>query len=173
MRINKKIVIKSAVYAAIFVFFTVLETNILNGFKIFGAKPNLIISLVVAAAVTETEKYAAVFGMVCGFLVDSSVGSPFFFSGLYYFFAAYLTAALRKYYFGRSLPTMILISLPVCAFREVFNIFYLVGAWGNFDIRRAVLEFILPEYIYTVALAPVVYLLVKLTAGRISYNNVI
>ncbi|MCL2815121.1 MAG: rod shape-determining protein MreD [Oscillospiraceae bacterium] len=173
MRINKKLVIKSGIYAAVFVFFTVLETNILNGFRIFGAKPNLIILLVAAAAVSETEKYAAIFGMVCGFLTDSSVGSPFFFSGLYYFFAAYLTAALTKYRFGKSFATMCLMSLPVCALRQVFNVFYLVGAWGNFDLGRALLEFILPEYIYTVALAPAVYLLVKLTAARVSYNSVI
>ena len=170
MRINKKFVLKSGIYALIFVFFTVFETNMLIGLRILGAKPNLVISLVVAAAVTENEKYAAVFGMVCGFLIDSSVGSPFFFSGVYYFFAAYLAAATTKYYFNRSLLTMCLMSLPVCALRELFNVFYLIGAWGDFDIRRAVLEFILPEYIYTLALAPAVYLLVKLTAGRISYN---
>jgi len=171
MRINKKFIVKSVIYALIFIFFTVLETNILNSFKIFGAKPNLIISLVIAAAVTENERYASVLGMIFGFLIDSSVGSPFFFSGLYYFFAAYITAAISKYYFTKSLLTMVVMVLPVCAVREIFNMFYLIGIWKDFDIIRALWEFILPEYIYTVALAPAVYFLVKLTAGKISYNN--
>ena len=170
MKINKKLLIKSGLYALIFIFFAVLETNMLGGLRIFGAKPNLVISLVVAAAVTETERYAAVFGMVCGFLIDSSVGSPFFFSGVQYFFAAYLTAAITRYYFSKSFLTMCIMILPVCALRELFNVFYLMGVWKNFDLGRAMLEFILPEYIYTVALAPAAYLLVKLTAGRISYN---
>ena len=169
MRINKKLAIKSGIYAIIFIFFTVLETNILTNFKVLGAKPNLIISLVVAAAVMETERYAAVLGMVCGFLIDSSVSSPFFFSGVYYFFAAYLAALVTKYYFGKSFLTMLLTSCAVVALREVFNVFYLMGVWGDFDIVRALLEYILPEYIYTIALAPAVYFLVKLTAGRISY----
>ncbi|MCL1793185.1 MAG: rod shape-determining protein MreD [Oscillospiraceae bacterium] len=170
MRINKKFVIKSGIYALIFIFFTVLETNMLAGLRIFGAKPNLVISLVVAAAVVESEKYAAAFGMICGFLVDSSVGSPLFSSGLQYFFAAYLIANLTKSYFRKSLFTMCIMSLSACLLREFFNFVYLLAVWGNFDIKRAILEFILPEYIYTVALAPAVYLLVKLTAGKISYN---
>ena len=171
MRINKRFIIKSAVYAFIFIFFTVLETNILNGAKIFGAKPNLIISLVIAAAVLENERYAAFLGMVCGFLIDSSVGSPFFFSGIYYFFAAYIAAIISKSYFTKSLLTMLIMILPVCAIREIFSLFFLIGAWGKFNIGGALLGFILPEYIYTVVLAPVIYLLVKITAGRIAYNN--
>ena len=171
MKINKKFIIKAAVYAFLFIFFTVLETNILNGFKIFGAKPNLIISLAIAAAVIENERYAAVLGMIVGFITDSSVGSPFFFSGIYYFFAAYISSAIAKIYFTKSLLTMILMILPVCAVRAIFNLFYLIGIWSEFNITEALFIYILPEYIYTVILAPAVYLLVKLTAGRISYNT--
>ena len=172
MRINKRFAVKSLIYAIIFIFFAVLETNILISFKIFNAKPNLIISLVIAAAVLENERYAAVLGMICGFLIDSSVGSPFFFSGIYYFFAAYITAVISRYYFTKSLLNMIVMILPVCAVRELFNMFYLIGAWKDFDMVKALWEYILPEYIYTIALAPAVYFLVKLTAARISYNNI-
>ena len=172
MRINKKLIVKSLIYAVIFIFFTVLETNILNGVKIFGAKPNLIISLVIAAAITENERYAAVLGLIFGFAIDSSVGSPFFFSGIFYFFAAYITGFISRYYLTKSLLTMMVMILPVCVIRETLNLFYLIGVWKDFEIVRALLEFILPEYIYTVALAPVIYYLVKLTAGRISYNNI-
>jgi len=172
MLINKKLVIKSAVYALIYIFFTVLETNILNGFKIFGAKPNLVISLAVAAAVLENERYAAALGMVCGFITDSSAGSPFFFSGIYYFFAAYMSGIVARYYFTKSLFTMVILSLPICAVRALFNLFYMMGVWGGFNISEALLLYILPEYAYTIALAPAVYFLVKFTAGRISYNTI-
>ena len=67
---------------------------------------------------------------------------------------------------------MIAMILPVCAVRELFNMFFLIGVWKDFHIAKALIEFILPEYIYTVALAPAVYLLVKFTAGRMSYNNI-
>ena len=172
MRINQKFIAKSVIYAFIFIFFIVLETNILNGAKIFGVKPNLIISLVIAAAVLENERYGAVLGMTCGFIMDSWAGSPFFFSGIYYFFAAYIAGIATRYYFTKSLLTMILMILPVCAVREIFNMFYLIGIWGDFNIIDALLKYILPEYIYTVALAPAIYFLVKFTAGRISYHNI-
>jgi len=172
MRINQKFVIKSVIYAFIFIFFVVLETNILHAAKIFGVKPNLVILLVIAAAVLENERYAAVFGMICGFIVDSSVGSPFFFSGIYYFFAAYITGVVTRYYFTKSLFTMIVTALPVCAVKGIINMFYLIGIWGDFNIIDALLKYILPEYIYTIALAPAIYFLVKFTAGRISYQNI-
>ena len=66
---------------------------------------------------------------------------------------------------------MTVITLPVCAAREIFNMFFLMGVWGDFHIKGALLGYILPSYVYTVALAPAIYLLVKLTAGRINYNN--
>ena len=171
MRINNKLLVKSLIYALIFIFLTVLETNILNGFKIFGAKPNLIISLITAAAIVENERYAAVFGMTCGFLIDSSVGTPFLFSGIYYFFAAYITAILSKSHFTKSLFAMIVIILPVCVVREIFNMFYLIGVWKDFNMTKAIFSYILPEYIFTVACAPIIFLLVKFTAGKISYSN--
>jgi len=172
MRINKRFIVKALIYALIFIFLAVLETNILNGFKIFGAKPNLMISLIIAAAVLENERYAAVLGLIVGFTVDSSISSPFFFSGLYYFFAAYITGSITRYYLTKSLFTMITMIVPVCIVREIFNMFYLIGIWKNFNIAGAMTEFILPEYLYTVALAPIVYFLVKFTAGRISYQNI-
>ena len=172
MRINQKFIVKSVIYAFIFIFFIILETNILNGAKLFGVKPNLVILLVIAAAVIENERYAAALGMICGFIADSSVGSPFFFSGIYYFFAAYITAVATRYYFTKSLFTMIVTVLPVCAVRGIINMFYLMAVWGDFHIADALLRYILPEYIYTVALAPAIYFLVKFTAGRINYQNV-
>ena len=102
MRINKHNTAKAIIYALIFIFFMILETNMLNGVKVFGAKPNLIISLVIAAAVIENVHYAAVLGMIAGFVIDSSVGSPFFFSGIYYFFAAYIASLMAKQYFSKS-----------------------------------------------------------------------
>jgi rod shape-determining protein MreD len=170
MRINKRFIIKSVVYALIAVVLMTLETSVLNGLRIFGAKPNLIISLVVAAAVVENERYAAVLGMICGFVVDSSVGSPFSFSGIYYFFAAYMASLISRFYFTKSFFTMIIMILPVCFVRGIFNLFFLIGVWGDFHIGEALLLYILPEYLYTIALAPAVYFLVRLSAGRISYN---
>ena len=172
MRINKRFIIKALVYAVIFIFLTVLETNILNSFKIFGAKPNLIICLVVAAAVLENERYAAVLGIIFGFITDSSVSSPFFFSGIYYFFAAYITGIISRYYFTKSLLTMMTMIVPVCIIREIFNLFYLIGIWKDFNIIGAMTDYILPEYLYTVAFAPLIYFLVKYTAAKISYHNI-
>lgn len=171
MRVNKKLLAKSGIYALIFIFFTILETNVLNALKISGVKPNLIISLVIAAAVIENEKYAAVFGMICGFIVDSSVGSPFFFSGIYYFFSAYTAGVMTRYYFTKSILTMIIVILPVCAVREVFIMFYSIGIWKDFNIAGALFGYIIAEYAYTIVLAPAVYFLVKFTAGRITMSS--
>lgn len=172
MRINNRFIIKSLIYALIFIILTVFETNIFNSLKICGVKPNLIISLVIAASIFENERYSAVFGMICGIISDAAFASPFLLSGLYYFFAAYLTDIIARLYFSKSLFTMMAMFLPVCAIREIINLFFLIGTWRNFNIISSLKDYILPEYIYTAALAPLVYFLVKFTAGRISYNNI-
>ena len=170
MKINTKFAAKCAAYALIFIFFAVLETNIFNGLKIFGAKPNLVISLCIAAAVLENERYGAGLGFVCGFIMDSAFDSPFLFSGLYYFFAAYIAGVCARLYFTKSMLTMIILVAPALAVRSIFNLFFLAATWRGFEIVTVLSVYILPEYIYAFALAPLVYLLVKGTAARISYN---
>ena len=163
---------KSAVYALLYVFFTVLETNIFNDLKIFGIKPNLVIGLCVAASVFENERYAAGLGFVCGFITDSVFDSPFLFSGLYYFFAAYISGTCARLYFTKTVLTMLILTAPVLALRGIFNLFFLAGSWQEFEIITALREYLLPEYIYAFIFAPFVYFLVKLTAARINYSNV-
>jgi len=168
MRVNKRFIAKCAAYALIFIFFIILETNILNGFRIFGAKPNLVISLVAAAAILEGERFGAALGFVCGFIMDSAFDSPFLFSGLYYFFAAYVAGICARLYFKKSVLTMLILSAPLLIVRKLFNLFYLAGIWRGFEIVTALRDFILPEYIYSLAAAPLVYFLVKFTAARIN-----
>jgi len=172
MRVNTRFIAKCAVYALIFIFFIVLETNILNDFRIFGAKPNLVISLVLAAAVLENERYGAALGFACGLITDSAFDSPFLFSGIYYFFAAYIAGVCARLYFAKSLLTMMILSVPVLAVRSIFNLFFLAGTWHEFEILAVLSEFILPEYLYSLAAAPIAYFLVKVTAARINYSNV-
>ena len=171
MRINRRFAAKGAVYAILFIFCVILETNILNDLKIFGAKPNLVISLCIAASILENEKYGAALGFVTGFIMDSAFDSPFLFSGIYYFFAAYISGICSRLYFTKSMLTMLIISAPVLAVREIINLFFLAGTWRGFEIIAVLSEYILPEYIYAFALSPFVYFLVKFTAARINYNN--
>ena len=170
MRINKNFIIKALIYALIVIVFAVLQTNILESLRIFNVKPNLIILLVIASCILENEKYGAILGLVCGLAFDSGFGTPFLISGIFYFAAAYTVGIVTRIYFKKSLLTMIIAILPVCFIQEVINLFYLIAVWDKFNFIDAMYKYILPEYIYTVALAPFVYILAKLTAGRISYD---
>jgi len=67
---------------------------------------------------------------------------------------------------------MLILAAPVLAVRGIINLFFLAGIWQDFEIIKVLGEYILPEYIYSFALAPAVYFLVKLTAARINYNNI-
>jgi rod shape-determining protein MreD len=172
MKINRKFVVKCAVYALIYIFLIVLETNIFNDLKIFGAKPNLVISLCIAASILENERYGAGFGFICGFIMDSTFDSPFLFSGIYYFFAAYISGIISRLYFQKSIVTMVILTAPALAVRGIFNMFFLACTWQDFEIITVLSEYLLPEYIYSFALAPFVYFIVKLTAARINCSNV-
>jgi len=171
MGINGKFIAKCAVYALIFIFVIVLETNILNDFRIFGAKPNIVISFAVAASVLENERFGAAAGFACGFIMDSAFDSPFLFSGVYYFFAAYIAGICARLYFTKSVLTMLILIAPVLFVRKLFNLFYLAGIWRGFEILSVLRDFILPEYLYSLAVAPLAYFLVKLTAARINCSH--
>ena len=171
MRVNKNFVIKSLIYALIAITFAVLQTNIFDDLRIFNTKPNLIISLVIAACIFENERYGAILGFICGFAFDSGFGSPFLISGLFYFAAAYTVGIITRIYFKKSLITMIIAIFPVCFIQEIINLFYLIAIWDKFNFVDAFVKYIVPEYIYTVVFAPPIYFLVKFTAGKISYNN--
>ena len=171
MIINKRFIAKGAAYALIFIFCIVLETNILNDFRIFGSKPNLVISVAVASAVLDSERYGAAVGFVCGFIMDSTFDSPFLFSGLYYFFAAYIAGITARLYFTKSVLTMFILIAPVLAVRSIFNMFFLAGTWRGFELITVLSEYILPEYLYSLGAAPFVYFLVKFTAAKIKLDK--
>jgi rod shape-determining protein MreD. len=175
MRINKNFIIKTLIYAFIAIIFALFQTNInidIEALGILNIKPNLIISLVIAACILENERYGAILGFVFGFVLDSGFGTSFVLSGIFYFFAAYLVGALTRTYFKKSLVTMAIAILPVCFVQAIINLFYLIALWDKFNFIDALWKYIAPEFIYTIIFAPFVYLLLKFTAGKISYNKI-
>lgn len=172
MRIEKNFIIKALIYTFVTIVFTVLQTNVFESLKVFNLKPNLIILLVIAVSILENERYGAIFGLICGFIFDVGFGSPFLISGIFYFVAAYMVGTITRVHFKKALLTMIIAILPVCFVQEIINLFYLIALWDKFNFIDAFLYYITPEYIYTVALAPPVYILIKFTAGRFRYSKI-
>ncbi|GHU36382.1 hypothetical protein FACS1894105_06630 [Clostridia bacterium] len=168
MRINKRFLLKSAVYALLYIICLVLETNIFARLRVFGCQPNLIVILVVACAVHESERYSAVFGLIAGILTDSAAGAPYFFSGIIYMLTGYVIGYLTRTSFTKSLASMAMLTLPAVALREIVNLFYLIAVWSEFEILPALYKYILPETVYTVVFAVPIYFGVKYTAGRIN-----
>lgn len=173
MRFNKLLVAKSVMYAVIVIFFIILQTNILNHVKFFGAKPNLFIPLVISAAVLESEKYSSILGLVSGLLLDSSFSSPFYFSGILLFFFGYAGAVICKTYFHKSVLNMLLFTSAAAVVRMAFNLFFLIGVWSGFSITDAFIYYLLPEMAITVLCSPIVYFLIKFTAAKIEYKSLI
>jgi hypothetical protein len=66
---------------------------------------------------------------------------------------------------------MLILFIPALAVRKIFHLFFLAGIWREFEIAAVLTEYILPEYLYSLAAAPFVYFLVKITAAKINYSN--
>lgn len=173
IRINKLLAAKSVLYALIVIFFIVLQTNILNQAKFFGAKPNLFIPLVISAAVLESEKFSSVLGLVTGFILDSSFSSPFYFSAVLLFFFGYASSVICRTYLHKSVLNMLLFTLAAVIIRMAFNMFFLIGIWSGFSAADALISYLLPEMVITMLCAPIVFFLVKFTAAKIDYRSYI
>lgn len=73
-----------------------LEVTILNYFRIFDVKPNLLLAMVVVASLVFDMKWALFFGLLAGILKDAFCSSAFAFNTLLFAFWTFLVVRLSR-----------------------------------------------------------------------------
>ena len=164
---RRRLAAKAALYAAFALFAAVLQTNPGYGVRILGITPDILLCAVMAAAVFEGERFAAVFAFVSGFLYDAAFAMPYMLTGLTLFFCAYVGAYIARIYLGRKLLTMMTLTAGCALVRGLVNLFVALGIWNGFEFGYLFSRVLLPEFLLTLVFAPAAYFLVKFTAARI------
>ena len=125
----------------------VIITTLGRGFVM----PLLLVPAAVFTAYNErsTPFYTALYGCVCGLLLDSAVGTLISFNGIILGFCSMMTSLFFMFYLRRHMLNFLLIGTLVTALREIMHyaLFYLL--WGYDENGKILLGVFLPEFILT------------------------
>ena len=139
------------------------------GFLTIGSfKPYFILAVCLAVAFQEGEFYGALFGAVGGLLWDYTAGRTFGMLGIGILFLCFLVSVLVQLYLKPSSVNFFLLNLA-CGWLLLSTDFLfndLMRGYANAARRYAVV--ILPEIVVSSLLAPLILLLVRRIAARLS-----
>lgn len=134
----------------------------MSAFKIFGAVPSLVLSLIIISSVYEDKERPYLFAVLFGFLADLNYGLFFGFNMLLFIFAVFITKFFAKGS-GEKTPFSIVISLFVFLF-FIYSLFQ--GIF--FILNGGVLSLILARnYLIQIVLNISVGTLIFFSLGRL------
>ncbi len=160
--IDADILIKSAIVGALLILFALLQTTLFSRFRPFGVVPDLILPLVVAVAMSEREKFGAIFGIVAAFVIESLGGGAVSILPILYMPVGYIVGALSVYYFRDSVVVRALYTVITSLLRALFTIFTLLATVGGITFISLMGDAVLPELLANVIFAILPHFAVKL-----------
>lgn len=158
MRDMNKLVRYFAYSLELFILYILQETPGLFP-EIFGARPVLIVSALVAISIFEPEVASMGFGIAGGLLMDYGYGGVFGFYAIIMALLCFSISMLFRLVLRESVPTAIITalwSIAVVIFLSwAFN--FLLAGYSN--PQYALVYKYLPRYVYTMILFPLIFLL--------------
>ena len=164
-------ILKSLICAFLLVFFSLLQTTIFTKFKPFGAVPDFILPLTVAVAMTEREKWGAVFGLAGAFVIESLGGSTFTILPILYMLSGYVCGILTVNYFRDSVATRALFTLVTTLLHSVFTLIAINATAGNVTLISAFTKAVIPEFFACLVFAPLPHAAAKLHLQRFNQSR--
>ena len=161
--IDGQAILKAVVAAALLIFFALLQTTIFARFRPFGVVPDLMLPLVIAVAMTEREKWGAIFGIIAAFVIESLGGAPIFILALLYMPTGYLCGILTVQTFRDSLAVRAMYTAIACAVHSFFTLFLLMSTVGGIDFASAMGNAVIPEFFASLLFAPLPHIAAKAT----------
>jgi len=148
--------------AVLMILFALIQTTLFSTLRPFGAIPDMMISFVVATAISEGRKFGAVYGIVAAVIIESLGYSPVMLLPTLYMLIGFTVGVLCRLYITDSIVVRTLITLSVLPLRAIFTAIYTALSPISATAGEALLGIILPEAAATLLLAPPVHLIVYL-----------
>ena len=125
------------------------------------ATPDLILTMLVAIALLDSPKSAAICAVACGFFIDAIGGAGISFSTLIYFSTVVIISLFTEKIL-KGLPAFLLLLLPTLLCRAVWTYLCIAATERALPAASVFSATIIPEAVCTALLAVPVYFLVKL-----------
>ena len=158
-------ILKWALYSVLLLLFYVLQTTP-GLFQIFGAKPVLILALAVCVSMYEGVMASAMFSMAAGLLWDISSDKLFGFNGLIFLCCGLMISLLCIYYLRTKLWNSLLFCGVTLVVQGLLDYVFYYAIWNLENTHLILLRVILSNAAYTLAVTPLVFLLVRLIENR-------
>lgn len=153
---------KIVVAALLLILFSLLQTTLFTRFRPFGAVPDLILPLVVAVAMSEREKFGAIFGVIAAFVIDSLGGSTISILPILYMPVGYICGILTVCFFRDSLAVRGLYTVTTTLARALFTAFTILATAGGITFISLMGDAVLPELVANLVFAVLPHLAVIL-----------
>jgi len=137
--------------------FFVLQTTVFPMLKISSIIPNILIILVSCSGFMQGDREGMFVGFACGLLLDVCSFDIFGFYTILYMLIGYLNGLLHNFFYLKDLkiPAIMIISSDlVCC---LFTYFFLFLLRSRFDFGFYFVNIILPEMVYTLLVAVIIY----------------
>ncbi len=159
--VDGELVGKFVTCSVLLVLFALLETTLFTRIQPLGATPDLMLALTIAVAVTEKEKWGAVFGLASGFVVESlsshTTGLPLLFT-----LVGFTAGVLTTEYFRDSAATRALFTAVAALVRAVVTV-VTISAITDASLPAILIQAAFPEFLGTVLFSPIPHVAAKLS----------
>ena len=160
---DKSAVLKVIVLALLLVFFCLLQTTFFTRFRIFNSVPDLILPMVVAVAISENEKWASIFGLVAGIIIDALSGSALVLLPLLYVLVGYIAGLLCIHFFRGSFVVRLSFTVVTSVLRSVVTFIVVISTVGGADLGSALSKAALPELLVNILFAVLPHFIVYIS----------
>lgn len=170
MKRSTKNIVKWLLYSLILFGLLVLQTTP-GLFEIRGVKPVLILPLAVFVAVFEGETGGFFFAVAAGLLWDVSSDKPLGFSAIILSVCCVLIALLTIFFVRAKIINCCILCFATAAAYCFFDFLFFYAIWGRGGLLSIAFRHFLPMTIYTAAVSPLIFLLVRAVASK--YNEIL
>lgn len=158
---------KAFVYLLMIIAMFVLQTTVFRAISLGGIVPNLLLIIVVSSGIMSGESYGLTTGFVCGLLCDIFFGSFLGFYALLYMYIGFVNGLFHRSFFAGNyvLPLSLLIGSDFFYGISCYLLMFLFRS--RFAFLYYFMHRILPELIYTIVAALLIYPLILKISTRL------
>jgi len=159
------------VYVLVVLFVGVLQNTRGAMPLIFGARPMLLLPVVVVIAAFEGEMAGAAAGVGAGLLVDLYSVRLFGFTALLFMAAGCLAGLLIKHVVRNNFVSFMAMTAAALVGHGLIDWFFSYAIWGHEGWLSLLWLLGLPTLLYTLALSPAVYFLMRKMIAQLKIDN--
>ncbi|MDR2547704.1 MAG: rod shape-determining protein MreD [Lachnospiraceae bacterium] len=162
---------RSLVYIVLIIFCFILQATVFRSFSFAGIVPNLLIIVTASLGFMRGARTGLAVGFLCGLLMDIFFGDVIGFHALLYMYIGFINGLLTGFFFPERIKQPLFMITLSNIFYGMLSYLILFMMRGRFNFNFYLINVILPEVVYTVLAALILYPLILWLDGLLDGRN--